>query len=232
MVKKTEEVFVISLGGSVVVPGEINTEFLKKFSEAVIDQTEKGRKFCIIIGGGKISRNYHKALAEISKASDTEKDWIGIKATELNSLLLKAVFVNQANPNIFDKRFKIKRFGKYSVLIGCGWKPGWSTDFIAMQIAVDFKIGKIINLGRAAYIYNDDFEKNPRAKPIENISWQEYIRIIPSKWSPGLSVPIDPVAARLAKKNNIQAIVASGEDLDNFKRILDGKSFKGTFISY
>jgi uridylate kinase len=231
MAKKTEEVFVISLGGSVAVPGEINIEFLKKFSEVIIDQTKKDRKFCIIIGGGKISRNYQKAVGEISKASDVEKDWIGIKATELNSLLLRAVFVNRANPNIFNKRFKIKKFGKYSILVGCGWKPGWSTDFIAMQIAVDFKIGKIINLGRAAYIYSDDFEKNPGAKPIENISWKEYVKIIPNRWSPGLSVPIDPMAAKLAEKNNIQAIVASGEDLDNFKRILDGKSFKGTFIS-
>jgi uridylate kinase len=231
MVKKTDETFVISLGGSVAVPGEINTEFLRKFSNVIIDQTKKGRKFCIIIGGGKISRNYQKALTEISKASEVERDWIGIKATELNSLLLKAVFVNQANPNIFDKRFKIKKFGKYSILIGCGWKPGWSTDFIAMQIAVDFKIGKIINLGRAAYIYDDDFEKNPNANPIKRILWQEYIKIIPSKWNPGLSVPIDPIAARLAKKNNIQAVVASGEDLDNFKRILDGKDFKGTIIS-
>lgn len=231
MGKNTNEAFVISLGGSVVVPGEINTSFLKKFSEIISEEIKKGRKFCIVIGGGKISRNYQKAIAEISNASNKEKDWIGIKATELNSLLLKTIFIKQANPNIFNKRFKIKRFGKYPVLIGCGWKPGWSTDFIAVQIAVDFKINKIINLGRPAYVYTDDFEKNSKAEIIKNISWQEYLKIIPNKWNPGLNVPIDPIAAKLAKKNKIQAIVASGEDLENFRNILDGKEFKGTFIS-
>jgi uridylate kinase len=231
MAENKGEVFVISLGGSVAVPGEINTSFLKRFSEVINEEIKKGRKFCIIIGGGKTSRNYQKAITEISEVSNKQKDWIGIKATELNSLLLKAIFNKKANPIIFDKRFKIKRFGKFPVIIGCGWQPGWSTDFIAVQIAVDFKINKIINLGRSDYVYTDDFEKNPEAKIIKNISWQDYLKIIPNKWAPGLNAPIDPIASKMAKKNRIKAIVASGEDLENFKKILDGKEFDGTFIS-
>ncbi|MDP2910078.1 MAG: UMP kinase [bacterium] len=229
--KGKEEIFAISLGGSVAVPDEINTSYLKRFYNAIKKETEKGRKFIIIIGGGKISRRYQEALSKASKASNEDKDWIGIKVTELNSLLLKAVFREIANPVIFDKRFKIKKFGKRPVLIGCGWKPGWSTDFIAVQIAVDFNISKIINLGKPDYVYTADFETDPRAEKIENISWKDYLKIIPGKWKPGLSAPLDPVAAKLAMKSKMEAIVASGNDLDNFKKILNGKKFRGTLIS-
>jgi len=224
-------IFVISLGGSVAVPDGINTSFLKRFYNVIKKQIGSGKKFIIIIGGGKTSRNYQKAAKEISNPSDKEKDWIGIKATELNSLLLKAVFSREADPIIFNERFKLSKFRRHPVIIGCGWRPGWSTDFVAVQIASDFGMDRIINLGKPAYVYSDDFEKNPSAKPIENISWADYLKLIPSKWEPGFSAPIDPVAARLAKKNKTKAIVASGEDLDNFENILEGKEFKGTFIS-
>ena len=226
-----ENKFVISLGGSVAVPEDINTSFLKRFSNFIKEEVKNGKKFIIVIGGGKISRKYQKALGEISKASDEEKDWIGIKTTELNSLLLKAIFLELANPIIFNSRFKIKSFGRYPIIIGCGWKPGWSTDFVAVQIASDFKIDRIINLGKSDYVYTDDFENNSKAQPIEKISWSEYLKIIPNKWTPGLGAPIDPIAARLAKKNKIQAIVAPGENLKNFQKILLGEPFAGTLIS-
>ena len=51
-----QETIVISLGGSLIVPEEIDVEFLKKFRDLILAQVEKGKKFVIITGGGKTCR--------------------------------------------------------------------------------------------------------------------------------------------------------------------------------
>lgn len=227
---KLNNKFVVSLGGSVVVPDKINIFLIKRFSALIKREVKKGKKFIIIVGGGKISREYQLALRSVSDESHEEMDWIGIRATYLNSFLLKGSLAKEANPVIFDRRFKIKNFNKYSVIIGCGWYPGRSTDFVSTQIAVDFGIKKVINLGKPDYVYTSDFKKNKKAKPIYEITWTNYLKIIPKKWKPGLNAPFDPIAARLAKKKGIQAIVAFGEDMNNFKKIIENKKFKGTIV--
>ncbi len=223
--------FVIALGGSVVAPDGIDTDFLRKFHDFIKAEVKKGLRFVIVIGGGKITRVYQKAAAEITDISDEDKDWIGIYATRFNAHLVKAIFKEQANPIVLDSRFRVKEFGKYPVVIGAGWKPGWSTDFVACQIACDFNIKKVIILGKPDYVYTADFEKDHNARPLEKISWQDYLKLIPKKWSPGLNSPVDPIAASLAEKENLKVIVAGGKSLDNLKQILRGNKFKGTVIN-
>ena len=57
---------IISLGGSLVAPNEIDLGFLKLFKRCL--QKYLGTKqFIILVGGGKIARNYQKALLEIER---------------------------------------------------------------------------------------------------------------------------------------------------------------------
>jgi uridylate kinase len=225
-----EKKFVISLGGSVAFPERLNLDFLKEFYSFIKREVKKENKFIIVAGGGDITRKYQTAAGKITRVSNGDKDWLGIHTTRLNAHLLRTIFKREANPIVFDKRFKIKDFGKYPVIIASGWRPGWSTDYVAVQIAVDFKMRIVINLSKAAYIYTADFEKYPYAKPIEKISWKDYLNLIPKKWVPGLHVPVDPIAAKLAKRKNIKVIVVSALDLGNLRNILRGGKFKGTIL--
>ena len=75
MLKKTT--IIISLGGSLVAPREIDLGFLKNF-KTVIQKHLKTKRFFILVGGGKVARNYQKALLEFG-AKPSERDWIGIK---------------------------------------------------------------------------------------------------------------------------------------------------------
>ncbi len=222
--------FVVALGGSIVAPDGINVGFLEKFHFFIKKKIEQGFKFIIIIGGGYICRVYQKAGAEIIDITDEDKDWIGIHATRLNAHLVRTLFRDIANPVVFDSRFKLKEFDKYPLIIGAGWKPGWSTDFVACQIASDFNIKQIVILGKPDYIYTADPHKDKTAKLIKDIGWDDYLKLVPEKWSPGFSSPIDPVAGRLAQKENLQVIVARGDDLDNLDLILKGDKFKGTTV--
>ena len=228
---KNPKKFVIALGGSIVFQEEIDLDFLKKFYAFIKSRILKyNNKFIIVIGGGAITRKYQQAASKISKVSNEDKDWLGIHATRLNAHLIRTIFKKQANPVIFEQRFKIKNFGKYSLIIGAGWKPGWSTDFVACQIAVDFKISKVIILGHPDYVYTKDPRKHKNAKPIKKITWQNYLKLIPKKWSPGLHAPVDPIAARLSQKENLEAVVANALDLRNLQRILNSQIFKGTVL--
>jgi len=222
--------FVIALGGSIAFPEKFDPKFLKKFCSFIKKEIKRNKKFIIVIGGGYISRFYQKELSKIQKLSNKEKDWIGIWATWFNARLFKLLFKKQASPLIFNQRFKIKSFGRYSLIIGAGWEPGWSTDFVACQIACDFGIKKVIVLGKAPFVYTADFQKVRDAKPLEELSWKDYLKMIPSKWSPGLHTPFDPIAALKAQKENLEVVVADGKDLRNLKRILEDKKFKGTIL--
>ena len=222
--------FVIALGGSVVMPKDININFLNKLHFFIKERIKDGFRFVIIIGGGGIARMYQNAYSKISDVGSEDKDWIGIYATRLNAHLVRTLFKEEAHPIALDNRFGIKSFGEYSLIIGGGWKPGWSTDFVACQIACDFNIKKVIVLGKPDHVYTADLEKDKHAKPFERISWKDYLELIPAEWSPGLSSPVDPVAARLAQKENLKIIVAEGKNLDNFQQILSGNKFEGTII--
>lgn len=225
-----EKTFVISLGGSIMVPEEIDEKFLKKFRDFILKKVSLGYKFIIITGGGKTCRKYNKAAIDIAQATNLEQDLLGIETTKLNALLLKTILNKKANPNLLDSRGKIKSFGKYPIIIGCGWKPGSSSDFDASMVAVDFKIKTVINLSNRDFVYTADPKKDKTATPILDISWKDYLKLIPSKWTSGMNTPFDPVASRLAQKNNLKVIMVNGRNLVNLEKILTGKPFKGTTI--
>lgn len=229
-----KNLFIISLGGSIIVPapGKINTSFLKKFRKLILGFIRQGRKFIIVTGGGKICRTYQNAASEIIRVPSEDKDWIGIHVTRLNAHLLRTIFRNEASPIVMDSPFKKikKEFLKKPIIIASGWRPGWSTDYIAILLAKRFGTKEIINASNIPFLYEKDINHYKKAKKILKISWSNYQKLIGRKWIPGLSVPVDPIAAREAKKSNIRVIIVKGTDLENFKKIFKKKKFRGTII--
>jgi uridylate kinase len=222
--------YIIAVGGSIICPDKVNTEYLKALHAFIRGEIRDGKRFILVVGGGAPARTFQKAAAEVVDVPDEDKDWLGIHATRLNAHLLRTVFREEANPVIFEARGKITEFGSYPLIIGAGWRPGWSTDFVTVQIAVDFKNPQAIILGKPEFVYDKDNQAFPDAKPYVKMTWEEYMKLVPAKWSPGIHAPVDPVAAKLAQKEKLRVIVAGGKDLQNVKDILDGKDFRGTTI--
>jgi len=222
--------YIIALGGSIICPERVDVDFLKSFSFVIKERISLGDRFVVVCGGGSIARKYQESANLFGEISDEDKDWLGIYATYINSCFLKSIFKKEANPNIFSAPLKITSFENYKIIIGSGWSPGRSTDFVATQIAVDLKIGNILVLTKQDYIFDSDPEKNKDAKPIKLITWGDYKKIIPEIWSPGLSSPVDPVASDLAHREDKKMIVVNGKDLDNLNNIFSERDFKGTII--
>lgn len=219
---------VIILGGSIIFPNEIDWRFLKKF-RAFINKWVKYKQFIIVTGGGRLSRIYQEAASKIISVTDEDKDWLGIHATRSNAHLLRTIFRDKADPVVIDKRYKLDKL-KYPITIASGWRPGWSTDYIGVLLAQDFKVPEIIIAGKPSYVYTKDNHTYKTAKPIVSLSWSDYQKLIPRKWKPGIHAPVDPVGARLAKEKGTKAIIINGKNLKNFDNLLAGKDFKGSVI--
>lgn len=226
---------VISLGGSLIVPRHIDWQFLKKFRELIISEIKKGKKFAIITGGGYAAREYIQAANKIVQLTRDDQDWLGIHTTRLNAHLVKTIFRKYAHPIINKNPEAEENFDSYfkkgeKIMLAAGWKPGWSTDFVATIIAKRLGAKKLINLSNIKYAYTKDPKKFTDAKIIKEINWKDFRKIVGNRWDPGLSAPFDPVASKLAEEINLEVIIAEGKNLKNLQSILDDKKFQGTVI--
>jgi len=219
-----KETIVISLGGSIVVPDKIQVEFLKRFKEFILKFLKQGYTFIIVTGGGNICRQYQKAAVQVSQLTDEDKDWLGIHATRINAHLLRTIFKKQAYPTVLDSPHKPIDGKNYKLFIASGWRPGWSTDYVAVLLADRFKTNKVINASNITHVYDKD------KRLLDQISWKNYRQLISSKWTPGMNVPFDPVAAKTAQKLKMTVIFTKGTDLKNLANIIENKEFQGTII--
>jgi hypothetical protein len=69
------------------------------------------------------------------------------------------------------------------IIICSGWKPRFSTDYVAVKIASIFHSDKIVNMSNVEYVYNADPNKNSNAVKYSKLSWKEYLSLIENKWS-------------------------------------------------
>ncbi|MFA6050399.1 MAG: UMP kinase [Candidatus Paceibacterota bacterium] len=227
---KKEEVIVLSVGGSLIVPGDIDTMFLSTFKDLILKGVRSGKRFVIITGGGGVARTYQAAVRLVAGGNDTDADWVGIDATRINARLVKASLKPHAEDHIIQSPLEKFSFKK-SVIVGGGWKPGFSSDYDAVLLAKRFKAKKMVNLSNIDYVYTSDPRINAAAEKIEKISWKEFRKLLPKKWTPGLSSPFDPIASKEAEKLKLQVAVINGKKLHELDKFIAGESFIGTLIS-
>lgn len=228
------EVFVLSLGGSLIVPnGGIDVSFLKDFHEFIREQvSSKNRRFFITVGGGAITRDYQRAAREVRKhdLSDIDADWLGVHATRLNAQLIRAIFQDLADPRVI-KHYEIILKIQSPVAIAAGWKPGWSTDYCAVTVCQDYGLKQVVNMTNVDQVYDKDPNKFQDATAITNISWADYRKMVGDVWKPGMNAPFDPIASKLAQDLDITVKIVNGKNLQNLAVALDGGTFVGTTIT-
>lgn len=224
-----KKIVVISLGGSIIAPPEgIDVKFLQNFKKMVVSLIGKNFRFIIVCGGGSTARKYQTAAKAVGKLDPEDVDWIGIHATRLNGHLIRSVFRGLAHPvMIKDPTRKFKWVSP--VLVGAGWKPGWSTDYDAVKLAENFGADLVINLSNVNYVYDRD-PKELGAKKIESMTWAELQKIVGTKWEPGANTPFDPVATKTARKLGLRLAFIKGVELEEVKKVIMGKRFKGTVV--
>ena len=220
---------VLSLGGSLIVPNNIDFLFLKKFRKSILNFIKKGNRVIIVCGGGKTCRNYNKAVSKITKISNKNLDKLGIKSTELNAELVRVIFEKYAYPKI-EPNYNKKNL-KFKILVGCGFLPGTSSDYDAVMWAKNYNADYIVNLTDVDYVYTKDPAKYKKAKKIESLDWNTLQKIVGLKWKAGAQFPFDPIATKIAKKLKLKLVFLNGKNIKNFENFLNNKKFKGSVVS-
>jgi uridylate kinase len=234
---QNNKTYIISLGGSLIAPpAGIDWKFLKKFREIIINEIKNNRRFVIVAGGGWTCRLYQNAASKVVKLTDDDKDWLGVHSTRLNAHLIKTIFRDCAHPRVnknpMTKEDLKKHFAKgEKIMVAAGWRPGWSTDYVAAVLAERLGAKTIINLSNIDYVYDKDPKQYKDGKKIKNISWKNFRKLVGNKWSPGLNAPFDPVASRKAEELGLEVMIMNGKKLNNLKDYLEGRSWKGTIIN-
>ena len=226
------DVKIISLGGSLIAPRGVDASFVRRFHSTVAAYLEEAdsRRIILVCGGGTLARDYQKAYAEISGHPEDEAlDLVGIAATRLNAELLRQVFLPYCPLPVSTNPTEISVFpGR--VLVASGWKPGFSTDNVAVLFAEKFFSDTVINLSNITKVYTDDPKINDQAIPLEEVTWAHFRSLSGDVWEPGKNAPFDPVAAGRAAELGLKVIVAGGYDMANLKALLSGERFEGTVI--
>lgn len=226
---KKRNTYVLSLGGSLIVPEEVDHKFLKSFVELITERTKQGDKFIIVCGGGGINRKYNRAAQKVRPMSNEELDWLGLHATRYNAQLVRILFGKLAYEEIIINPYE-KVVTRKPIIVGAGYEPGWSSDYDAVYLADTYKIKNIANLSNIDYAYDKDPREFKDAQKIKDISWKDFRKIVGDKWEPRMSKPFDPIASREAEKLGLQVTILNGKKLKNLEKYLNGEKFAGTVI--
>ncbi|MDO8408435.1 MAG: UMP kinase [bacterium] len=221
---------VVSVGGSLIVPDQIDTDFIKQFRQLIFDKLDEGFTFAITPGGGKTCRRYQAVAREVTDVSKLDLDWIGINTNCMHAEFLRILFGDVAAPAIV-KDFSQPIPTDFQVILVGADAPGHSSDFDTVLMARLTGAKRLVNLSNIDYAYTADPKMDPDAEKIEKISWADFRKLIPEEWDPGLSAPFDPIAAREAEHLGLEVAIMNGAHLDRFAAYLEGKPFVGTVVS-
>jgi len=233
MAKK--KVIVISLGGSLIIPNKINTEFLDEFKKILLKNKAK-YKFIVVCGGGKTARNYIKGL-EHTKIQPNKKElfqsFLGIASTRINARFMTYFFENDAHQGIPHNMKEIKNLLRLHNIVFCGalrYERNQTSDSTSAKIANYFQ-SPFINLTNVKGLYDKNPKKFRSAKFIPVISHQDFLKQAKTiAFKPGQHFVLDQKAAKIIKKYDITTYII-GPEIKNLDKVLNNKHFIGTLIA-
>jgi len=225
-----KKVIVLSLGGSLIIPNDIDIKFIKEFKKVILKNTSK-YKFIIVCGGGSIARKYISAL-ESSGINEKIQNLSGISATRMNARFMNYFFNQDVEQGIPHKIKTLRRYIKKQNIIFCGaleYKANQTSDSTAAEIAKYFKT-IFINLTNVLGLYDKNPKKFKNAKLISEISWKDFYKMAnKNKYFPGQHFVLDQTASKIILETKTPTYII-GKNLKELNNILNKKKFKGTKI--
>lgn len=216
---------VISLGGSVLAPNGVDIRFLRRFKLFVRRQA-RTRRVVVVCGGGRVTRQYVAAARASGVRNPTGLHWIGVRATQLNAEVLRAVLGVQTP--VLTSYTKRSRFtGR--VIVAAGRKPGATTDLGSVVLARALGASTVYNVTNVAGVFTADPHRVRNSRMIPALSWKRYRSMFGGPATPSMHAPFDPVAARAADRSRLRVFVLSSS-ISNLERAIAGTPFIGTVI--
>ena len=228
MVSDPTDSVVVYIGGSILVPGNNDSEYRARLAE-MLKSLADGTRLAVVCGGGKTARYY----AEVGGAlgGDTyQLDILGIGATRLNAQLLSLALGDMPDrvPETVEETAEKAAPGRIAVMGGT--EPGHTTDAVAAMVAKAMRADRIVNATSVDAVYTDDPRKNPEAKRIPRMTVSQLGDIVYKEHGASKSSVFDPLGVRIAEENRIDIMMVDGRDLVELRKAILGQEFNGTFV--
>lgn len=225
-----KKVIVLSLGGSLIIPDDVDIIFLRKLKKIILKNTKK-YKFAIVCGGGSIARKYINALRE-SGMNEELQNFSGISATRMNARFMSYLFKIDPKKGIPHTLRTVIKYIKKQDVVFCGaleYKLNQTSDATAVEIAEHFKT-IFINLTDVSGLHDKNPKKFKDAKFIPKISWKDFNKMAnKEKYQPGQHFVLDQTASKIIMEKKITTYIL-GKNLKNLDNLLNGRKFRGTII--
>jgi len=220
---------VISLGGSVIVPKEVDYKYLKDFSK-LVKKFSKKNKFVVLTGGGNTARKYIELLVKL-KAGEKAYSIVGIAATRINARLVSGVF--DMSYEIPESLEGVKKALNKRNLVICGalgMQKDMTSDGNAAEVAEMIKADFFVNITNVDGLYDKNPKQYKSAKFIPSINFEDFMKIVNKiKFKAGQHFVLDQSAAKIIYRGKIKTYIIN-RNLNNLKKVLKGKNFRGTSI--
>ena len=225
------EKVVVSLGGSVLVPGDDDARHLRDLAALLRDLSGRVKLF-VVTGGGRVAR-YYIETGRVLGIPERTLDAFGIAVTRLNARLLAAALRGRTNREPATTYAEAKRLGqRYSIVLMGGTRPGHTTDRVSASLARFVRADRIVNATSIDGVYSADPMKDPSARRLKTVRYAELVRLSGRSHSAaGPSVVFDPVAARVLARNRTPLSVVHGRDLQALRAAILGEPFHGTRVA-
>lgn len=214
---------VVSLGGSVInATGNPNTAFLKEFAD-MLKNTK--RSVAVVCGGGKIARDYIKAIISLGK-SHFAADRIAIEETRKNAMLVQEAIGPSCYPNVVTSYEEaLLASSKYTRLVMGGMVPGITTDACSAVLAEALHAERLVNVSNIDGIYTSDPKKDRKAKRIKEMSHKKMVELATEQdlRRAGEHFVFDLLACKIAERSNIELRFVNS-NIDAIKNAIEGKA--------
>ena len=221
----------VALGGSVVVPGVDDAQYLADLAGLLRSLSRRVSLFAVT-GGGRIARYYIETGRALG-IPEARLDELGIGITRMNARLLGAALNGSANRDPAQSYAEAKRLAhRYPIVLMAGTRPGHTTDRVSASLARAVRASRIVNATSVDGVYTADPRTHPDARLLERIGFEDLVRLTgEGHRAAGPSVVFDPVAARVLARDRIPLSVVSGRDLAALEAAILGRPFRGTLVS-
>jgi uridylate kinase len=224
----------IVLGGSILAPTELDPTFLQEVADRMLAWS-KDRQLLVVVGGGAPARKHIQAARACGVAEDL-LDRIGIQATRLNAQTLACILRRagaDVNLEVPQSTTQALRFAEqHAIVVMGGTTPGHSTDYVAVELAVEGRCARFVDATNVDGVYTRDPNKHRDAKFLPRMSFDDLLGVIGEREWTAAGAPgvIDGPATVLLARNGIPTCVVRGTDLENLAKAVAGKEFHGTRI--
>lgn len=223
---------VLSVGGSVLLTGEGDAEFLRALA-TLLRRVARELPLVVTTGGGRTAREYIRLGRELG-LTEVELDELGIAVTRLHARLLAGLIGPPAWPNppttIGDA---VQEAHHLSPVVLGGTEAGHTTDGVAALLAVRLRAARLVNATSVDGIYDRDPRQDPSAHRIDRMEWgtfREMIRNVAGRGNAGQEFLFDALGAESLSKAGIPLFVVSGRKLENLEAALRGATFEGSRV--